>query len=479
MASRHPTTILIVDDERGARFAMRRALEKEGYRFTEASSADDAIALIKKGGFDLAFLDFQMPGKDGMTALGEIMELPAPPLVVMVTAFGSEKTAVEAIKRGAYDYLSKPYDIDELRLLVHRAAERIELRHENLKLKEELSRVRGMGDLLGNSPAMRAVIDRIERVSSAEVTVLITGESGTGKELVAKALHRHSGRARAPLVVFDCSNVDRALIRSELFGHEKGAYTGADTERAGSFERASGGTLFLDEIAELEIDLQPRLLRVLETREVCRLGSDKPRHVDVRLIAATNRDLLRMVREGTFREDLYHRLSVVNIQLPPLRDRREDIPLLVARFLEEAQARFGRTIKGISPEARSLLCCQPWTGNVRQLKNAIESAVVLANGEVLTPTDFSTLEVRPVDTSRLEARPVASDPRMEIAESIDTNLSFKEAKRRLVLDFERRYINAKLEECQGNISRAARELGMHRQSLQQKLKALGIKEPPQ
>ncbi|MBI4861852.1 MAG: sigma-54-dependent Fis family transcriptional regulator [Candidatus Riflebacteria bacterium] len=462
-------SVLIIDDEKGARFAMRRALEKEGYQLQEATDGGAGIDRIKAGGIDLVFLDFQMPGMDGMTALGQIMGLASPPLVVMVTAFGSEKLAVEAIKRGAYDYVAKPYDVEELRLLVKRAAEQATLRQENLRLKAELSRVRGFGNLLGSSEAMRKVFDKIEKVSPTEVTVLICGASGTGKELVAKAIHAKSPRSRGPFVVFDCSNVDRALIRSELFGHEKGAYTGAETERAGSFERASGGTLFLDEVGELDLELQPRLLRVLETREVLRLGAEKPRKVDVRLILATNRDLARMVAEGTFREDLYHRLSVVNLALPPLRERPEDIPLLACRFLEETSERLSRPFRGITQEALALLMQQPWTGNVRQLRNAIESAAVLAEHDLLAPEDFPTLSPqRPASPGGSECLTHAP---------IDTGLPFKEAKQRLIVEFERRYITAKLMSCQGNISKAARELGMHRQSLQQKLRALGIKEP--
>jgi DNA-binding NtrC family response regulator len=459
-------SILIVDDERGARFAMRRVLEKEGYELQEAGSAEDGLTIVKAGGVDLVFLDIQMGGMDGMTALGHIVALSAPPLVVMVTAFGSERMAVEAIKGGAYDYVAKPYDVDELRLLVRRAAERVSLREENLRLKEELSRVKGAGDLLGSSKGMLRVFDRIEKVSPTAVTVLISGESGTGKELVAKEIHRKSTRASGPFVVFDCSNVDKGLIRSELFGHAKGAYTGADGERAGSFERASGGTLFIDEVGELDLELQPRLLRVLETREVVRLGTDKARQVDVRLVAATNRDLPTMVQEGTFREDLYHRLSVVNIEIPSLRERREDIPLLAARFLEDCSKRLGRRFKGLTPDAVTRLVDCLWPGNVRQLRNAIESAAVLAENEVLSSADFTLVG----------ERPAATDPTLTSA-PFDANLPFKEAKRRLILEFEKRYITAKLTSCQGNISKAARELGMHRQSLQQKLKALGIKEP--
>jgi two-component system response regulator AtoC/two-component system nitrogen regulation response regulator NtrX len=471
-----PLRIAIVDDERPARFAMRRALEKEGYAIVELASGEEAVAHARAGAADLLMLDVQMPGMDGMTALGQIMGLPVPPLVVMVTAFGSEKVAVEAIKRGAYDYLSKPYDVDELRLLVKRASEQAELRQENVRLRVEIARMRGSGELLGQSLTMNRVLERIEKVSPTEATVLITGESGTGKELVAKDIHRRSARARGPFVVFDCSNVDQTLIRSELFGHEKGAYTGADSDRAGSFERASGGTVFIDEIGELGLDLQPRLLRVLETREVLRLGSDKPRRVDVRLIAATNRDLKRMVRDGTFREDLYHRLSVVNIVLPPLRERAADIPVLATRFLEDMGRCLGRAFKGISPAALSLLAAQPWTGNVRELRNAIESAAVLANGDTLSEDDFAVL----VEVGRGGAaadKDLSASPSGLTTAPLDTHLPFKMARTRLIVEFEKRYITAKLAECQGNISRAARELGMHRQSLQQKLRALGIKEP--
>jgi len=456
--------ILIVDDERPARLAMRRALGKlEQDDVFEVSNAREGIEHIGRGEADLVFLDIQMPGMDGMSALEEINRMPRHPLVVMCTAFGSERVAVDAIKRGAYDYISKPYDIEDVRLLVSRAREKISLIKENTRLKEELTRISGSTELIGTSEKWRWILDRIRKVSRTEVTVLISGESGTGKELAARAIHDSSSRCDKPFIVFDCSNVDKELIRSELFGHERGSFTGAESARSGAFEQANSGTIFIDEVGELDANLQPRLLRVLETQQVIRLGSDSPRQVDVRVIAATNRNLLEMVKEGSFREDLYHRLGVVNIHLPALRERRDDLPLLISHFLHLASEKFGRKFTGITGEARRQLLDSAWPGNVRQLKNAIESAAVLAEGDVLQPSDFSNLECG-----------VSSQTPAFFA-PIDMELPFQESKRRIVEEFERRYLAHKLNECEGNISHAAREIGMHRQSLQQKLKSLDIK----
>ncbi|MDQ3013231.1 MAG: sigma-54 dependent transcriptional regulator, partial [Acidobacteriota bacterium] len=370
--------ILIVDDEEAARYGMARALKS--YSVAEAGSVDEARKAIAVARPDLMLLDINLPGTSGLEYLRDLNQSDNAPPVVMITAHGSERTAVEAIKAGAYDYLAKPFEVDELRLVVKNALEAQGLRRENEKLKAELKAARGVGDLLGASDTMRRIYDLIHKVAATDVTVLIHGESGTGKELVARAIHEESAHRRnGQFIAMNCAALPSELIESELFGHEKGAFTGAAGQRKGKFEQAHGGTIFLDEIGDMSLNTQAKLLRVLEERKVERLGSSHSIPVDVRVVSATNRDLNKAVAEEKFRADLYYRLRVVQMDLPALRDRREDVPLLAESFLQTYAKRYGLKCTEISADAMKRLAAYDWPGNVRELRNAIECSVVLAD----------------------------------------------------------------------------------------------------
>ncbi len=384
-------TVLVVDDEPAARFALRRVLEKEPLRVVEAKDGVEALDAVLRETPALVLLDLNMPGLPGLDVLARVRERPDAPPVLILTAHGSERIAVEAMKRGAYDYLAKPYDIDELRLVVRRALETRDLARENARLRRALRVDAGLGELVGESAAMRRVFEVIARVAPLDATVLIEGESGTGKELVARDIHRRSPRAQRPFIALNCAALPEGLVESELFGHERGAFTGAVATRKGKVELAEKGTLFLDEVGEAPPALQAKLLRVLEERRFERVGGAQAIAADVRLIAATNRDLKAGVRAGTFREDLYYRLKVVDVALPPLRARRGDMGLLARHFLEAAAAKYGKALPALAPEALAALAAYPWPGNVRELKHAIEKALILA------PTERIDLEALPAE----------------------------------------------------------------------------------
>lgn len=454
-------SILIVDDEKAARYGMKKLLEKDNYLVYEAKDGTDAIQIIKTQHPSLIFLDINMPQLDGMKTMEMINAMKNPPLVVIVTAYGSEKIAVDAMKKGAYDYVAKPYEIDELRIIAKNAFERISLQEENARLRLEIGRLEGLGEIIGQSEAIKEVFDRIEKVGTTDVTVLIEGESGSGKELVSREIHKRSKRRNEPLIIMNCAAVPETLIESELFGHEKGAFTGAAERRSGKFELANKGTIFLDEIGDMSISTQSKLLRVLQEQKFERLGGAETLAVDVRIISATHRDLEEEIEEGRFREDLYYRIKVVNIKIPPLRHRREDIPLLVNRFIQYFSGKHQKRIASISSEAMKILISYNWPGNVRQLKNVIESAVVLANKEILDITDLPEEIKHPENTA-------------VTVKNINYNLSFRDAKKILIENFERDFIKKKLEEFSGNISRTAEALDMHRQNLQQKIRDLCI-----
>jgi len=450
--------ILIVDDEKAARFGMKLALEKDGYQVVEASDGIEAFEIIKAKSPSLIFLDINMPKINGIQVLEEINQMESPPMIVIVTAYGSEKVAVDAMKKGAYDYIAKPYEIDDLRLIAKHAFEKLALEEENTRLRSEIDRLGSRGKIVGESREMNQLFNKIEKVGPSDVTVLVQGESGSGKELVAKEIHKISSRKNRPMITMNCAALPETLIESELFGHEKGAFTGATERRLGKFELADKGTIFLDEIGDMSPNTQAKVLRVLQEQSFERLGGTETLRVDVRLISATHKDLLKEIKEGNFREDLYYRLKVVEILLPPLRNRREDIIILAEKFIQYFSEKHRKNVKSISNEAVKVFTRYSWPGNVRELQNVIESAVVMANVETLEISDF------PGEISN-------SDSNL----SFDYNLPFRDAKKIVVDTFERDFVSRKLAENKGNISKAAEALGMHRQSLQHKLKELNMK----
>jgi DNA-binding NtrC family response regulator len=450
-------TVLIVDDERSIRVGLKGLLAREGYEVSTAESGEEALRLLHHSPVDLVLTDLRMPGLDGVSLLRKIKEQQAETLVVMMTAYGSEKIAVEAMKAGAHDYIVKPFDNDEVKLLVRQALEQLALRRQVQHLRERLDAAFRFENILGTSPAMQRVFDIVKKVAATDLTVLITGESGTGKELIANALHQNSPRKGQPFIKVNCAAMARELVESELFGHEKGAFTGAIAAREGKFEAADGGTIFLDEIGDMGGETQAKVLRVLQEREFERVGGNRTIKVDVRVIAATNRNLQKMMQEGKFREDLFYRLNVVQIPLLSLRERREDIPLLATHFLTEVADRYGRGPMTLSPDAYGVLLSAPWPGNVRELKNTIEEAAVLSPGPEIQVTDL-----------RIGQQIRMTDP--------TPPGSFKEAKQHVVEAFERDFINRALRRHQGNITRTAEEMGLHRQQLQQKIRELGLKE---
>ncbi len=455
-----PARILIADDEPAARVGLRRALGK-AYGVIEAADGREALRLIDAERPDLVILDLNMPVMTGFQVLEALQERDAAPRVIVLTAYGSERIAIEAMKKGACDYLAKPYEVDELRLVVARELQTHRLVEENERLRRAIETPDGFGELIGRSEPMRAVYDVIERVSDLDVTVLIQGESGTGKDVVARELHARSGRRDAPFVAVNCAALPDTLIESELFGHRKGAFTGATSDRKGKFETADTGTLFLDEIGDMSASVQAKLLRVLETKTVEPLGNPEPVAVDVRVISASHQDLVEATRTGDFREDLYYRLKVVDVTLPPLRARRDDVPLLAAAFLERFAAKHDRPRLELSPEALARLTDHAWPGNVRELRNVIEKAFVLATGDRIEPRDLPP-----------EVADAPPAPRRGVEEVV--GLPFQAAKKEVLRAFETEFIERKLRDHDGNISRTAGALGMARQSLQQKLKELGI-----
>jgi two-component system response regulator PilR (NtrC family) len=377
--------LLIVDDEQSMREWLTIALSQDGYDVETAASGEDAIKVLDRTPVDVALVDLRMPGMDGLATLRAIKRTNESVSVIIMTAYATAETAVHALKEGAYDYLIKPFKVDELRHLCKKALEERRLRGENVRLRHEVQARYHFGNLIGKSPPIREIFSTIERLGDSKATVLVMGESGTGKELVAKAIHFNSNRKAGPFVTVNCGAIPQELMESELFGHVKGAFTGALSAKQGLFEVADGGTLFLDEVSELPLHLQVKLLRVLEDPEIRPVGGVKPVRVDVRIVAATNRDLAQAMAAGTFRQDLYYRLNVILLQLPPLRERREDLPLLVDHFLRKFAEASGQPIKVVSPEAFTILESYPWPGNVRELENVIERAVTLERGPVLGP----------------------------------------------------------------------------------------------
>ena len=449
MTTKHRPTILIVDDDRPQRDGLQRALA-DRYDVLGADDAQKAGAILEAQRVDVLLTDLRMPGDDGLKLLRRAGSLSNPPVSIMMTAYGSIENAVEAMKAGAYHYVTKPVNLDELELVIGRALKSRQIEAENINLHEQLDQKFGLENLIGQSPAMLQMFDIIRQVAPTRASVLITGETGTGKELVAHAVHNLSPRKAGPFVAVHAAALPTTLLESELFGHEKGAFTGAVERRAGRFEMADGGTIFLDEVGELEPAMQVKLLRVLEERQFERVGGNKTIEVDVRLVAATNRDLKKMVTEGKFRDDLFYRLSVVTVKLPPLRERRDDVPLLVTAFNRQYSQENNRPVREITQEAVNLLMAYDWPGNVRELRNAVEQMVVLARGDRLTVRDIPAAIRSGADLTKISVvRP-------------GVTMTVEEAERQLIIQA--------LKETNGNRTKAADKIGMSRRTLHRKLK---------
>jgi DNA-binding NtrC family response regulator len=445
--------LLVVEDEKNTREGLRRWLEGK-FDVYLAADADAALNVLESQRVDVLLTDLKLSGAvDGMELLARSRDLPHPPVAVMMTAYGSTDIAVEAMKRGATDYLTKPLNLDELEIILLKAWRSSQVEQENRQLRQELDRKYGLDRLIGSSPAMVRVAELVQQVASSPATVLIEGESGTGKELVAQALHQLSGRKNNPFVVVHCAALSPQLLESELFGHEKGAFTGAHTRRIGRFEQASHGTIFLDEIGEIDPSTQVKLLRVLGERTLQRVGSNQDLKVDVRVVAATNRNLKERVAAGQFRDDLYFRLKVVQIHMPPLRERRQDIPLLTASFLKEFSRAAHKRITGFSPDALDALHKYSWPGNVRELRTAIESAVTLARGDRIAARDLPDDVLAGVED--LTARSAAG---MNLPQ--DLNLE----------RMERLFLQEALRRSGDNRTEAALALGISRRTLHRKIK---------
>jgi two-component system, NtrC family, response regulator AtoC len=443
-------TLLIVDDEKNQREGLRAALE-DRYDVYLAEDAKAAMELLEKEHFDVLLTDFRLPSEDGMKLIARAKSLSRPPICILMTAYGSEELAVDAMKRGADDYIPKArLQIEELDMRIARALRQQNLETENVSLRQQLDSRFRMENIIGESAAMREVFEMVQQVAPTRATVLVLGESGTGKELIAKVIHQLSPRARQPLVTVHCAALASSLLESELFGHEKGAFTGAHERRIGRFEQAQGGTLFLDEIGEIDATLQVKLLRFLGERTFERVGSNRTLTADLRLIAATNKNLEELVKAGTFREDLYFRLKVVEVLLPPLRERTEDIPLLAQAFLKEFAEENSKNVTGFTGEAMELLQRYAWPGNVRELRTAVEHAVVLCRGDKIT--------LRDLPASIRNYKPPAPAAEAVIARG---DLTLKEAEKELV--------QRALKDTSGNRTLAAKRLGMSRRTLHRKL----------
>jgi len=446
MASERTGNILIVDDEFSVRDSLSSWFKKDGYNVKAADSASQALRVLDEQSFDVALLDIKMPGMDGMELHDRIRRIDPKLAVIMITAFASVDTAVRALKQGAFDYVTKPIDPDELSHLVLRAMEQRRLREENLQLKGTIDEVVAVHDIVGESPAMRKILELVHSVAKTDATVLIRGESGTGKELIARAIHANSGRRYFPIVPVNCGAVPESLLESEMFGHEQGAFTGAQHRRKGRIEMADGGTLFLDEVGAVPTRMQVDLLRVLETKEFTRVGGTRLIHADFRVICATNEDLERSVQEGRLREDFYYRINVFSIDVPPLRSRPGDIPLLARHCVERLSRQMDRRFTAIGPDAMELLASYEWPGNVRELFNAIERAMVVGKPPTIRRAD---LPVRPT------GRPATAD---------DGSLA----------EMERRHVAAVLERVDWNVTRAAEILKVDRVTVYNKIKKYGL-----
>ncbi|MDI9542359.1 MAG: sigma-54 dependent transcriptional regulator [Pseudomonadota bacterium] len=440
--------ILVVDDDNGHRTMLKTLLSGWGYRVYEADDGSKAIEWVRSRPFDLILMDIRMVKVSGLEALSVIKSMnPAIP-VIIITAYSSVESAIEAMKKGAYEYLMKPLDFEEMHMKMEQAMEHCRLKEENRILKEIIGEHFDTRNIIGKSPSMIRLLETTSKAAASDATVLITGESGTGKEMIAGAIHFNSTRENHPFIKLNCAAISEGLLESELFGHERGAFTGAVRRREGRFSQAHRGSLFLDEISEMSMAMQAKLLRVIQEKEFTRVGGEEVLTVDVRIITATNRDLLAEVQQGNFREDLYYRLNVINLKVPPLRERREDIPLLAEHFLKMFSAKNDKAIKGFTPQAMDRLIRYRWPGNVREMMNAVESAVVLSDSEYISESDLSLLH--------------AELPSLEAVAPVSADLPLEEVEKTTILKT--------LEISGGNKSEAARKLGITRATLHKKLK---------
>ena len=452
------STVLVVDDDHAHRTMLNTLIRGWGYAVSEADDGSTAVEQVKETSFDLVLMDVRMVRVSGLEALETIKSYnPAIPVIIM-TAYSSVETAVAALKQGAHDYLTKPLDFDKLRLTLERAMEHTRLKEENRLLRENLGQQFDSQNIIGKSPSMLKLLETVAQVAPSEATVLISGESGTGKELIAGALHFNSPRKSGPFVKINCAAITETLLESELFGHERGAFTGADRRREGRFSQAHGGTLFLDEVSEMSLMMQVKLLRAVQEREFNRVGGETTIQVDVRVIAATNKNLMEQINEGAFREDLYYRLNVVELQVPPLMTRKEDIPLLAQHFLEMFATKNRKAIKGFTPKAMDGLIRYDWPGNVRELMNAVERGVVLARSNYLDEADFPFVKDSSIQNDHDLANPAEL--------SVQGDVPLNEVEKTVILNT--------LEAAGGNKSEAARRLGITRKTLHKKLKAYGV-----
>jgi two-component system, NtrC family, response regulator AtoC len=449
--------ILVVDDEEIVRDSLASWLEEDGFQVETASDGPTAVQRLQQRAYPILLVDLKMPGMDGLAVLSEARRIQPGAAVILMTAFATVDTAVQAMKQGAHDYLVKPFEPEELSEMVRHLSSDQTLRRENLLLRKALKRQFQFEDLVSKSPKMEAVFEVARTAAKSQSTVLILGESGTGKELLARAIHNQSPRKGGAFVCVSCAALAESLLESELFGHEKGAFTGAVTSTRGKFELAAGGTIFLDEIGDISTKLQQDLLRVLEAREFHRVGGSQTLKTDVRVIAATNRDLKKLVEAGQFREDLFYRLNVIRLTLPPLRDRKEDIPVLVEHFVSQFQSEMGKPLEGVSTEGLEMLMAHDWPGNVRELRNVLERGAVVARGPILTPLDL--------DMSGSASAREMSDEQGGVEAGGDS-----------LKDMERRHIVATLRQHKWNISRTAKALEIDRVTLYNKIKRYQIRE---
>lgn len=472
------TRILVADDEESMRWVLSKALKRKGFTVDLADDGRQALALIQENSYDLAILDIKMPGMSGLDLLDRIREMKSDLLVVIMTAEASMKNAVEAMKRGAYDYITKPFDLDVIDAIVEKVGRAREIAGQVSLLKQELKEhYQVEKNIIGNSAAMQSIYKTIGKVADSDITILIQGESGTGKEMVARAIHFNSGRLGKPFVAINCAAIPRDLLESELFGSERGAFTGASERKQGKFEQANQGTIFLDEIGDMPLDLQAKILRVLQEHEVTRVGGTQSIAVNVRIVAATNQELQERVRQREFREDLYYRLNVVPITLAPLRERRDDIPELVRYFLDRTCTELSIPPKQLTPEAMALLARYSWPGNVRELENTIKRAVILSNDPMLTEADFDGLQpeggetaMTPQDAS-LEA---IVEAKLRSCLTGIEKLDKSDIHAKVLQQVERPLIRFILEKTRWNQVKAADILGINRNTLRKKIHDLEI-----